>query len=82
MINNHRISPQIFAATQLKESLSRGCILNILDYKIVPRMCFNNATATDFEDWLNSPDRLLGAFPFFADRKDTRRLKGKQELTK
>ena len=62
------------------EARALGCEFDILGNSWTPKQCFDNETAAEFREWLEQPERQMGAFPFFHDKEGKVPIMDEKEL--
>jgi hypothetical protein len=65
----------------VEEAKALGCEFDLLSYSWTPAECFDRQTAAEFNEWVLSDERQLGAWPFFADIDTEQRISGEEALS-
>ena len=65
----------------IEEAKALGCEFDLLSYSWTPGDCFDRQTASEFNEWVLSDKRQLGAWPFFADEDTEQRISGEEGLS-
>ncbi|KAI1381354.1 hypothetical protein F4677DRAFT_402756 [Hypoxylon crocopeplum] len=84
-IQSHDFSPRASSlhcgrSNTTAEAEVLGCVFDILSYSWTPRQCFDEDTASEFNEWLWESGRQMGAFPFFYDVEGKDRIQDEQAL--
>ena len=59
---------QLHCGNTTAQAKALGCEFDLLSYTWLPEECIERETTAEFKEWVASPDRQFGSWPFFADR--------------
>ena len=72
---NHESSwKELDCGNTTTEAKTLGCEFDLLSYTWMPKECIDHKTSAEFEEWVRSPERQFGAWPFFADADGKERI--------
>jgi hypothetical protein len=56
------------------EAEARGCAFDILSHNWVAPPCLDPLTEAEYRAYVSSPERMLGAYPYFLDKEGTQHI--------
>lgn len=59
---------------------ARGCSFDLLSHNWLPQPCLDPLSEAEYREYVSSPDRKLGPYPYFLDREGTRRISSEREF--
>ncbi|KAK3357856.1 hypothetical protein B0T25DRAFT_540396 [Lasiosphaeria hispida] len=60
------------------EAEARGCSFDLLSHNWVPPPCLDSQTESEYRAYISSPERALGAYPYFLDAEGTKRVESER----
>lgn len=62
------------------EAEARGCTFDLMSHNWVPNPCLDHEIAGEFREFVNSPDRLYRAWPYYNDYEGKKWIEDEREL--
>ncbi|OIW27029.1 hypothetical protein CONLIGDRAFT_683967 [Coniochaeta ligniaria NRRL 30616] len=56
------------------EAQSRGCAFDLLSHNWVPPPCLDPLSESEYRDYVSSPERALGPYPYYLDQAGTQHI--------
>lgn len=63
------------------EAEARGCAFDLLSHNWLPQPCLDPLSEAEYREYVSSPDRLYGAYPYFLDKDGTQRISDEREFS-
>lgn len=63
------------------EAKARGCSFDLLSHNWVPPPCLDPLTESEYRAYISSPERAMGAYPYFLDAEGTRRVESEDAFS-
>ncbi|KAK0760701.1 hypothetical protein N5P37_006898 [Trichoderma harzianum] len=61
-----------------EEAAARGCAFDLLSHNWVAKQCMDSLTESEYREYVSSPDRKMGPYPYFLDPDGKNRVIGER----
>lgn len=62
------------------EAEARGCAFDLLSHNWLPQPCLDPLGEAEYREYVTSPDRMYGPYPYFLDSEGTQRVSDERQF--